>query len=97
MDNMEKVFVPSHDSAFRTIGDAVVIVHTGLNKIVRLNETGSAIWGMLDGRSVREISNGIAEQFEVDLEEAERDTLKFLDYLHERGFVTVQQREGRDE
>ncbi len=44
-----------------------------------LNEVGSRIWELCDGtRSVREIAQALAEEFEVNLGTAERDAAEFV-------------------
>ena len=87
MDDSKRTFVPNPDVAFRDIAGALVIVHPTANRLLELNETGSAIWRLLDGRSVREISERIALEFDVELSRAETDVVEFLSYLAERGLV----------
>ena len=43
-------YLPTRNAAYRKIGDEVVVVDTANNRMMTLNETGSAIWMMLDGR-----------------------------------------------
>lgn len=87
METMRRTFVPSPDVAFREIAGAMVIVHTTSNRLLQLNETGSAIWRLLEGRSPREISERIAEEFDVEQARAEADVEEFLAMLLERGFI----------
>jgi hypothetical protein len=48
-----------------------------------LSEVAGRIWRLCDGRrSVREIADSVAEQFEVEAEVALADTIEFLDDLH---------------
>ena len=53
-----------------------------------LNPVGARIWELLDGqRPVGDIAVTIVEEFEVDLEKAARDALRFLGRLEELGMV----------
>jgi len=53
-----------------------------------LNEVGGHIWRLLDGvRTGEEIAAAIAAEFEVSLEEAERDVTAFLDQLERLGAI----------
>jgi hypothetical protein len=90
MNADDRVFRPHPRAAFRTIGADVVIVHTLSNRLVKLNETGSAIWQRLDGRSVDQIAGEIVGLFEVTEEQALSETGAFLEHLLERGFVEIE-------
>jgi len=87
MDDGDKSFVPNPDVAFREIDGAVVIVHTTGNRLLQLNETGSTVWRLLEGRSTREISLHIAHEFDVEPSAALADTVRFLASLQERGLI----------
>jgi len=87
MSASDQVYLPHPRAAFRTIDGDVVIVHTLENTLVKLNETGSAIWQRLDGRTVEQIAAELEELFEVGAAEARADTDAFLAMLLERGFV----------
>ncbi|MCL4239015.1 MAG: PqqD family peptide modification chaperone [Anaerolineae bacterium] len=53
-----------------------------------LNEVGGHIWSLLDGvRTGEEIAAAVAAEFEVSVEEAERDVAAFLDQLERLGAV----------
>lgn len=58
-----------------------------MDSLYRLNETGAFIWELIDGRrDIKEITAMVAEEFDVDHHEAERDILIFIadvkDFLH---------------
>ena len=95
MDDGDKRFVPHPDVAFREIDGAVVIVHTTGNLLLQLNETGSTIWRLLEGRSTREVSRQLAREFDVDPSVAEADILRFLASLQERGLIVEVPQIGR--
>jgi len=59
-----------------------------LQELYMLNETGEFIWGMLDGkRTVDEIARGVAEEFDVSVDEALRDVTGYLEGLLSRGLA----------
>ena len=58
-----------------------------MDSLYRLNETGAFIWELIDGRrDIKEITSRVAEEFDVDQREAEKDILHFLadvqDFIH---------------
>mgnify|MGYP002387619360 FL=1 len=58
-----------------------------MDSLYRLNETGAFIWELVDGkRDIKEITSRVAEEFDVDQREAEKDILLFLvdvqDFIH---------------
>jgi len=58
-----------------------------MDSLYRLNETGAFIWELIDGRrDIKEITSRVAEEFDVDQREAEKDMLLFLvdvqDFIH---------------
>ncbi len=56
--------------------------------IFTLNEVGARIWGLIDGtRSVREICDTIASEFDVNPSLAEQDLFKLLSQLREIGII----------
>lgn len=87
-----RVFMPAETVAYRTIAGSAVLVNIQDNKMIRLNETGSRIWSLLDGRTVDEIAGQICDVFEVAREAALEDTREFLGDMVERGLVTRQEK-----
>jgi len=83
-----RVFMPAETVAYRTIAGSAVLVNIQDNKMIRLNETGSRIWSLLDGRTVDEIAGQMCDIFEVSREDALRDAREFLGNMAERGLVT---------
>ncbi len=87
MPSSENIYKPSQNAAFRNIGGQTVIVHTSEDRLITLNETGTAIWERLDGRTTKAIAQEIASLFEVSEGQALVDALDFLDYMKNRGLV----------
>ena len=78
--------VPSHSQSVvvRKIKDEYLLIPltsdiADMDSLYRLNETGAFIWDTIDGRrSIRDITVMVAEEFNVDPGEAEKDILFFL-------------------
>ncbi len=81
--SMEKIYVPSEDIVAREIEGEVIIVPlvAGIgamdDELYTLNESGQAIWRLLDGRrNLRKVAAELAEEFEG--EEIAQDVLGFV-------------------
>jgi hypothetical protein len=83
--------IPSHSPrvVFRRIDDECLLIPitdniADMDSLYRLNETGAFIWELIDGkRDVKDITARMAEEFEVDLAEAEKDIMVFLEQVQE--------------
>ena len=88
MENKGKeIYTRSSRVAFRKVGGSFVLVNIQDNRILRLNDTGTEIWGLLDGRDVGSVAAGVYEQFEAPRDEVFADTREFLELLLSRGLV----------
>ncbi len=88
--------IPSRSDrvAVRRINDECLLIPltddiADMDSLYRLNETGAFIWELIDGRrDIKEITSRVAEEFDVDQREAEKDILLFLvdvqDFIHFR-------------
>lgn len=83
----EDVFRKKGEVVFRNIGGESLLVpivnNVGdLSSIYTLNETGTRIWGLLDGkRSVREITQLITDEYDVSEDVAIDDVGGFINEL----------------
>ncbi len=76
--------------AFRTIGEQVVLVSPEDNHMLTLNPSASVAWNGLDGeRTVGDLSELLAREFDVTLEQAQQDVLLFLQEMLDRGLLAV--------
>jgi hypothetical protein len=72
----------------RTVGDEEVLLDLSTELYYGINPTGSRIWQLLkEGKSPREISRHLADEFEITAEEAYQDVLDFINYLQKKGLV----------
>lgn len=84
--------VPAHspDVVAQVVRGEAILVLAEQNKVKVLNELGTRIWEMVDGQqSIRQIAARLCQEYEVDLSQAEQDTLEFLAELDERGLLQV--------
>jgi hypothetical protein len=92
--NLNKIPVKKSDLAWRIIdGEAVIIAldqqTEDTEKINFLNETGTRIWELMDGRnSVSEIIEHICLEYEIEREEAEKEVMSFIKELKRKGLIT---------
>ena len=85
--------IPAHSPrvVFRRINDECLLIPltdniADMDSLYRLNETGVFIWEMIDGKhDIRYITSRMAEEFDVDAAEAEKDILLFLEQV--QGFL----------
>lgn len=94
MNNLTKTFRKNPDIVFRKIAGEVILVpirHNvgGLESIYTLNEVGARIWELVDGqRKVKEIKEILVKEFEVSLQEAEKDLIEYLQQLEKIEAIT---------
>lgn len=79
----------AEDLVWREIeGEIVILTEDGKN-IHTLNTVGSVIWELIDGqRDVEDISKILRDKYDVSLEEAQKDTLEFLEELANKNILT---------
>lgn len=93
-DALLTVFVPSEDVVAREIEGEIVIVPLAAgigdveDELYTLNESGRAIWRMLDGRrTLGEIAVALAAEFNAAAADTEADVLGFVEELAKRGIL----------
>ena len=87
MREANRVYLPCSHVAYRKIAGQMVLVETQEDRLLTLNETGSAIWELLDGRTVDEIAAEIHRLFEVEPKQALQDTIEFVETMEQRGLA----------
>lgn len=93
MSVLDKTFTKGEDLITRYIAGETLIVpvrgHVGdLDSIYTLNEVGSKIWQMIDGRTpVNKIVQAVTTEYEVTAEEATRDVIDLFDSLTAAGLI----------
>ncbi len=71
-------------------GEAVLVL-PDKGEVKVLNEVGARIWELSDGtRTIAEISEQLAQEFEVDIQKAQNDAVIFLQQLEQKGVVKLE-------
>lgn len=94
------VYLPSEDIVAREIqGELIIIpITAGIgdleDEIFTLNETGRDIWDRLDGKkSLKQIANALAQEFQATQEEIETDILGIAQELLKRRMLVEAKRD----
>ncbi len=86
----DKYPVPHEQVAARVVEEQAVIVLADSGEVNVLNEVGTRIWQMIDGtRTVAQIANALATEFDVAPEVALADTCAFVQRLLEARAVEL--------
>lgn len=89
MGHIEKRYRKDDSIISRRIGEEYILVPirhdvAGLESVYTLNEVGAFIWNQIDGnKSVKDLTDGIAEEFEIKVSQAEEDLVEFLQEMEE--------------
>jgi len=70
-------------------GHALVVV-LDQRQVHRLDEVGSRIWELCDGRTLGAICDQVVSEFEVTRDEALEDMLNFIQDLRDAGALIVE-------
>lgn len=93
MTILTNCYIKEKDFVTREIACETVIVPVkgnvgDLNSIYTLNEIGTMIWQLIDGKkTVGQMIESVCSAYEVTPEEAEEDAVDFLKSLEEAGLI----------
>jgi len=93
MGTLTNCYIKENDFVARDISGETIIVPIkskvgDLDSIYTLNEIGSMIWQLIDGKNnVHQIIEAVCNTYEVTLEHAEEDTIEFLTSLAQAGLI----------
>lgn len=90
MISLDKYPIQNPDVISRIVSKEAVIVIPSRGEVKVINEVGATIWAFIDGsRTIREIAQMICYEYEVDLEDAQNDTITFIEQLIERKAISL--------
>ncbi len=90
MLNSDAYPVPHPQVAARILDGEAVIILGETSEVVVLNEVGSRIWDLADGRrSLADISRQVAAEFEAEPGQIEADIHRFVHSLIQDKMVTL--------
>jgi hypothetical protein len=85
---MSFVKLRSEGLSWRQVGDEVVLLDTKSAEYLSVNRTGAFLWPrMVQGCTVTELTEALADHFGVSAEQAATDTDSFLDSLRQLGLL----------
>lgn len=79
----------SQRTAARTISGQAVVVVIDDRKLHTLNEVGTRVWELSDGRTLGAIADVVCEEFEVGRSQALTDVERFVRELRDAGAVEL--------
>ncbi|HET9955196.1 MAG TPA: PqqD family protein [Polyangiaceae bacterium] len=79
-------------TASRVIDGKAVIITIDRNELHVLNDVGTFVWQLADGRSLSAIADEVVQEFDVDREQATLDVCAFAQQLCSVGAVTLSKR-----
>lgn len=78
----------SPDVVFRDLEGEAVILDLASGRYFGLNAVGTRIWTLLDaGTPIEEIVQAIAEEYDADAEQIDRDVKALIEDLSSRGLI----------
>ncbi len=90
MSILEKKPRKNEKYPYRIIDGQALIIDPNTNIIKLLNEVGTKIWELIDGKKTgAEILNKIIAEYDVSPEVARNDLIKFCQELMTIGFIEV--------
>ena len=89
-DPSKTYLIRSKNVAWKVLDGESVVLNLDSGVYFTLNTTGTAVWERIDGAtSLEEIGRGLCEQFEITVEQAQRDLLELTKSLLDEGLVSV--------
>ena len=87
--DLETVLKKNPGAAYRIYDGQATIVLPDRSEVNVLNELGSLVWERLDGtRTVEQIVESVAQEYDVPVSAAREDILSFIGELREHGMVS---------
>lgn len=89
----DKLFRAKNGFIHRKIANEDILISVGsgvadFNGYILLNSTASFLWDMLkEERNIQELSEALAEEFDVSLDEAKTDVNEFILMLLDKGML----------
>ena len=78
------------DVSARSIEELFFLLHPDTSELHQVNDVGRRIWELADGqRSVGDISDAVAAEYDVEPGVAQADVLEFLEELRTKDLIRV--------
>ena len=95
MKDLDKIPGKNTELVWRVIDGETVIIPldeqtSDSEKISFLNETGTRIWELIDGKnSIKDIVVKIVKEYEIEEKEAEKEVVSFVENLKNRNLIKI--------
>jgi hypothetical protein len=91
MLSLNSVVVIGKAPVFSAVGDEVVILNPQNGNYYGLDPLGARIWALIQEPTVvSQVRDTLLAEYEVDIEECERDLLEILEHMAAQGLIEVQ-------
>ena len=89
---MPERFIISPDTVANRMGDQIVLVHVGTDRIFELNQSAARVWDLLtSGHTRNEIQKILLEESNISESVASQQVEELLDSLIAEKIITVQE------
>lgn len=89
MNPMERIPVINNHLTVREIGEEIIILSEEDQEIHNLEGTAAFLWKSINGKSsIQEICNNLLKEYEVSVEQAQKDILEFFDDCEKKRLVS---------
>ena len=86
---MTRLIIPA-DVACANVEDGAVVLHMGTKRYYSLNETGAAIWRLIEESvAIEEIPARLSDTYDVTVDEARREVNALVEALEAKTLITV--------
>ena len=83
------------DLIWRSLDDGTVIINPEQGDVKVLNEVGARVWELVDGqRSISQIAKEITRDYEVSLDDANKDLQDYLNVMIDQGLLQWHGQDG---
>lgn len=88
--NRDTTIVRTNKALVSSIEDELVMFDVNAGQYYGLNNVATAVWNHLETeKTVNELAQTLTTEFEISVEECQKELLKFLPDLEEKGLIEV--------
>ena len=93
--NLSSTVTRNDAIVYTDLDDTIVMMDVDEGQYYELDPIASRIWSIIEnGQAVEEVCRALTEEFDVDPNTCQQDTLEFLQAASEQSIIRVQQGDG---
>ena len=93
--NLSSTVTRNDAIVYTDLDDTIVMMDVDEGQYYELDPIASRIWSIIEnGQAVEEVCRALTEEFDVDPNTCQQDTLEFLHAASEQSIIRVQQGDG---